>query len=77
MVADAVSENAKDYSQLGVEAGYCYEAGALVPDGAPPPVGHDSPIAYLPTTRPGHHLPHVWLRHVGHRLGRSATTSTT
>jgi 2,4-dichlorophenol 6-monooxygenase len=64
MVADAVSENAKDYSQLGVEAGYCYEAGALVPDGTPPPGGHDSPTAYRPTTRPGHHLPHVWLRNL-------------
>jgi 2,4-dichlorophenol 6-monooxygenase len=59
-VAVAVAENANDYSQLGVEAGYAYAAGALVPDGTPPP-GHDSPIDFRPTTRPGHHFPHVWL----------------
>ncbi|NEK56955.1 FAD-binding protein [Geodermatophilus sabuli] len=70
-VADAVAANADDYSQLGVEAGYSYEAGALVPDGSLPP-GHASPIdvspiEYVPTTRPGHHLPHVWLRRLpGH-----------
>jgi 2,4-dichlorophenol 6-monooxygenase len=64
MVAEAVAENANDYSQLNVEAGYAYEAGALLPDGTPPPAGHASPITYQPTTRPGHHLPHVWLRHV-------------
>jgi 2,4-dichlorophenol 6-monooxygenase len=64
-VAEAVAENANDYSQLNVEAGYGYEAGALVADGTPPPAGHASPIDYGPTTRPGHHLPHVWLRHTG------------
>jgi 2,4-dichlorophenol 6-monooxygenase len=63
-VAAAVAANASDYSQLNVEAGYCYEAGALVPDCTPPPDGHASPIDFRPVTRPGHHLPHVWLRHV-------------
>jgi 2,4-dichlorophenol 6-monooxygenase len=64
-VAAAVAENAKDYSQLGVEAGYAYPAGAFVPDGSPPPRGHDDPIDYRPTTRPGHHLPHVWVHRGG------------
>ena len=64
LVAEAVAENAKDYSQLNVEAGYYYTAGALVPDGTSPPDGASSPIDYRPTTRPGHHLPHVWLGHV-------------
>ncbi len=63
-VAEAVAANANDYSQLNVEAGYFYQAGALVPDGTPPPYGHASPIGFLPVTRPGHHLPHVWLSHV-------------
>ncbi|MFW3169575.1 FAD-dependent monooxygenase [Geodermatophilus sp. CPCC 206100] len=73
LVAEAVAENANDYSQLGVEAGFCYEAGALVPDGTPPPPGATSPTAYRPTTRPGHHLPHVWLRGV---RGGSGPVST-
>jgi 2,4-dichlorophenol 6-monooxygenase len=59
-VAAAVAENANDYSQLNVEAGFAYEAGALVGDGTPPPE-RDSPIEYRPTTRPGSHLPHVWV----------------
>lgn len=56
-VAEAVASNADDYSQLNVELGFAYERGALVPDGTegPPP----SLRAYVPTTRPGHHVPHV------------------
>jgi 2,4-dichlorophenol 6-monooxygenase len=57
----AVAHNAEDYSQLNIEAGFCYEAGALVPDGTPPPPGHDSPTEFTPSARPGHHIPHVWL----------------
>jgi 2,4-dichlorophenol 6-monooxygenase len=62
-VAEVVAENAKDFSQLNVEAGYFYRSGALIPDGSPAPADHDSPIIFRPTTRPGHHLPHVWLYH--------------
>ena len=69
LVAEAVAENANDYSQLNVEAGFYYAAGALIPDGTPPPEGAASPVDYRPTTRPGHHLPHVWLRHVGGATG--------
>ena len=60
-VRDAVAENALDYSQLGVEAGYVYVAGALIDDGTPLPDLDASPIEYRASTRPGHHLPHVWL----------------
>ena len=61
-VAEAVAENANDYSQLNVEAGYRYVSGALIPDGSPLPSTAGSPTDFRPTTRPGHHLPHVWLR---------------
>lgn len=70
-VAEAVRQNAQDYSQLNVEAGYHYWSGAFVPDGAPLPDDYESPIKFVPTTRPGHHIPHVWLRHVP---GSSNTT---
>jgi 2,4-dichlorophenol 6-monooxygenase len=74
-VAEVVAENAKDFSQLNVEAGYFYQAGALIPDGSPPPPDHDSPIIFRPTTRPGHHLPHVWLQYVdGAAPGTPAST---
>ena len=64
LVAEAVAENANDYSQLNVEAGYHYPAGAMVPDQTPLHPDASSPIHYRPTTRPGHHLPHVWVRRV-------------
>lgn len=72
-VAEAVASNADDYSQLGVELGYHYETGALVPDGTSAPEGKHPLRDYVPTTRPGHSLPHVWLSRAGsqesvHRL---------
>jgi 2,4-dichlorophenol 6-monooxygenase len=58
VVAEAVASNADDYSQLNVELGFAYEHGALVPDGTEGPPA--SLREYVPTTRPGHHVPHVW-----------------
>lgn len=57
-----VAHNAHDYSQLGVEAGYHYSAGALVPDGTPVPGDDADPVTFHDTSRPGHHLPHAWLK---------------
>lgn len=62
-VAAAVADNANDYSQLNVEAGFQYPSGAFVPDGPIDTLGESSPIDYSPTTRPGFHLPHVWIQH--------------
>ncbi|GAA4701104.1 FAD-dependent monooxygenase [Pseudonocardia yuanmonensis] len=58
----AVAHNAEDYSQLGIEAGFFYEVGALIGDGTVPPAGHDTATGFTPSARPGHHVPHVWLR---------------
>ena len=69
--AVAVAHNAEDYSQLNIEAGFAYEAGAVIPDGTPPPPGHDSAIEFHPTARPGHHVPHVWLDRAGERVSTS------
>jgi 2,4-dichlorophenol 6-monooxygenase len=60
-VAEAVGSNADDYSQLNVELGFAYENGALIPDGTPRPAGCHPLRDYIPSTRPGHHLPHAWL----------------
>jgi 2,4-dichlorophenol 6-monooxygenase len=62
-VAAAVKDNEADYSQINVEAGFQYAAGAFIPDGPtvrPEPV---SPTDFVPTTLPGAHVPHVWLKH--------------
>jgi 2,4-dichlorophenol 6-monooxygenase len=67
--ADTPEGDAKrdGYSQLGVELGYNYDSSALVPDGTPAPLRKNPLRDYVPTTRPGHHLPHVWLSHDGSR----------
>lgn len=67
----AVAHNAEDYGQLNIEAGFAYEAGAVIPDGTPPPPGHESATEFHPTARPGHHIPHVWLDRAGERVSTS------
>lgn len=68
----AVEEQTTHFDMLGLQLGYAYEAGALVPDGtqAPQPV---SPRIFEPSARPGARLPHAWLffpagEHRGTRL---------
>jgi 2,4-dichlorophenol 6-monooxygenase len=58
----------REFQELDVELGFEYaDSPAVLADGsdAPPrdPVGH----AYVPTTRPGHRLPHAWLEQDGQR----------
>lgn len=67
LVDAAVGANAEDYSQLNVEAGFRYESGCVVPDGTPLPANADSATDFVPSSRPGHHLPHVWLGTGGDR----------
>jgi 2,4-dichlorophenol 6-monooxygenase len=51
-----------------VELGFVYETGALVADGMPLPARDPLGSIYVPTTRPGHRLPHAWLEADGRRL---------
>ncbi|KAL6247670.1 hypothetical protein RBB50_005018 [Rhinocladiella similis] len=50
------------------EIGFHYEEGVLIPDGSPAPNRDPMGIAYVPTTRPGHRLPHAWLNRRGKRV---------
>lgn len=61
-VAEAVASNADDYSQLNVELGFVYDQGAVIPDGTDRPEGAHPLRDYVPSTRPGHHLPHARLQ---------------
>ncbi|UZX02871.1 aromatic ring hydroxylase [Arthrobacter sp. CDRTa11] len=65
--AAAIAANRENFSQLNIEAGFCYEQGALVPDAVPAPVKR-SPAQFVPSSRPGHHLPHVWVQHDGAKI---------
>ena len=54
----------KDQEKLiassGTLLGYRYEGSSIViPDDTPPP--KDNPRVYIPTARPGHRAPHIWL----------------
>lgn len=46
---------------FGVVLGAAYESAAVVPDGTPAPLVKDAVNDYVPTGRPGHRAPHVWL----------------
>lgn len=59
--AAAVADNAEDYSQLNIEAGFIYASHAVVPDRTPVPDNADSATDFRSNARPGHHVPHVWL----------------
>ena len=68
-----------EFTAHDIELGFRYERGWRISDGQPfpppDPLGH----VYTPTTRPGHRLPHAWLRGPGsksvlstHRSGWSS-----
>jgi 2-polyprenyl-6-methoxyphenol hydroxylase-like FAD-dependent oxidoreductase len=50
---------------LGLVLGFAYASAAIVADGTPPPAVSDPVAEYVPTARPGHRAPHVWLEHHG------------
>ena len=52
----------------GLELGFCYENGALIPDGTPLPAVDNPDRDYLPSARPGARAPHLWLQRDGERL---------
>lgn len=64
---DAVLQSQADHFDFGgLDLGFRYENGAVVPDDSEAP-----PLdvrVYTPTTRPGSRLPHVWLSRLGARV---------
>jgi 2,4-dichlorophenol 6-monooxygenase len=57
-----------EYQANDVEIGVRYERGALIPDGAPPIPVDPTGRHYVPSTRPGHRLPHAWVERAGKRI---------
>lgn len=62
-IAAAVELQREHFDLFGLQLGYVYGDGALVPE--EPPVEPGSPSVYEPTARSGARLPHAWLREVG------------
>jgi len=74
--AVAIAANRENFSQLGIEAGFTYGIGALVPDGTPAPEP-ESASDFVPNSRPGHHVPHVWVTSNGEKVSTSDLVAST
>jgi len=59
----AIAAQSQEFRQHNLEYGYTYTdpCAAIAPDGGPLPEPIDSIRTYLPSTTPGHPLPHAWL----------------
>ena len=60
-VLRAMRAQSMEFSELGVEYGYCYQSAAVVPDGSAALVPADDVRVYQPGTQPGAPLPHAWI----------------
>ncbi|MCA2220963.1 FAD-dependent monooxygenase [Nonomuraea aurantiaca] len=69
-MGQAIEQQAERRSSEGLILGFHYESAAVVPDGTPDPAPADPYRTYVPTARPGHRAPHVWLTS---REGRVST----
>jgi 2,4-dichlorophenol 6-monooxygenase len=68
VVREVFATQRVEYQAHDIELGVYYEAGAVLPDGTPPPPRDPMGAQYHPITRPGHRLPHVWLNQAGKRV---------
>jgi 2,4-dichlorophenol 6-monooxygenase len=57
----ALRNKRHEFCAQNLEIGYCYETGAIVPDGSPLPGREDDVTDFIPSSHPGHRLPHAWL----------------
>ena len=63
--AQAVAQSRRYGNFTGMDIGFHYRQGALVPDGTLAPEVRDPVVDYTPTARPGHRAPHLVLEHDG------------
>ncbi|MEU5434372.1 FAD-dependent monooxygenase [Streptomyces sp. NPDC020719] len=49
------------FAQLGLVLGVTYDSAAVLTDDSAAPEPSESGTDYVPTTRPGHRMPHLWL----------------
>lgn len=66
--AEVFATQRTEFQAHDLEIGFAYETGALVPDGSLAPPRDPLGALYVPTTRPGHRLPHAWLLRDGRTL---------
>jgi len=67
-VRAAIADQAEHFDMLGLQLGFAYERGALIPDGTPPPARSNPVREYVPCGRPGARVPHAWTERGGARV---------
>jgi 2,4-dichlorophenol 6-monooxygenase len=67
-VRAAIESQAEHFDMLGLQLGFAYEAGAVVPDGSERVVPANPVRDFLPSARPGARAPHAWLERRGRRI---------
>ncbi|MFN2377261.1 MAG: FAD-dependent monooxygenase [Candidatus Binatia bacterium] len=60
-VATAIASQAEHFDMLGLQLGFRYEDGAVLPDGSEAEAVSNPVRDYTPSSRPGSHLPHGWV----------------
>lgn len=60
-VLAAIARRRPHFDRIGLDLGYTYAEGALLPDGTPARPPADPVSEYAPSTRPGARFPHFWL----------------
>jgi hypothetical protein len=56
-----VEAQREHFDMLGMQLGFSYDDGAVVPDGSTPPAPANPVSDFVPTGRPGARLPHAWV----------------
>jgi len=67
-LAQAIANQAEHFDMLGLQLGFAYGSGALLPNGADGPASAGSVRDYAPNARPGSRIPHAWLTRAGVRV---------
>ncbi|MBB5802517.1 2-polyprenyl-6-methoxyphenol hydroxylase-like FAD-dependent oxidoreductase [Saccharothrix ecbatanensis] len=67
-MAESLSLQAGRRSVEGLVLGFHYDSTAVIPDSTPAPTPADPYRTYVPTARPGHRAPHVWLDRAAGRV---------
>jgi 2,4-dichlorophenol 6-monooxygenase len=65
---ETIGNQQEHFDMFGLQLGFCYETGALVPDGSERLTAASPVRDYVPTTRPGSRVPHAWVERAGERL---------
>jgi len=62
-IHEVIEAQREHFDMLGLQLGFSYESGAIVPDGTAAPILANPVSDLVPTARPGSRMPHAWIDH--------------